>query len=789
MPNLFDYAASNPQDSVPTPELKPQDFQPDEQFSPSDIVPTFGDIVMRPYQSDAERRVYEEWTGYTDAGGVVHDPVMSTLIVCPTGCGKTVIFASIIRNRPPGKAMVIAHREELIFQNKHTIEAVTGAVADVEMAGYWAGGSDVVIATVQTLSRGRIEAFKPEDFSLLIIDECFPAGTRVDGRPIESVRFGDTVRTHRGLGFVTCLMRRQVSCLCRIRLATGQSLVTTPNHPIWTTEGFAPAFSLTSRSMVVSITPTTGERHADRSGWELPSCTLPEGSGPEEGRDARFVRVDSVEILEQGRGGEFERLCPDGAVYNLEVSNGNTYHADGILVHNCHHATASTYDKVSNWFKGNPNLRILGVTATPDRADEIALGKVFQTVAYDYELPDAIRDGWLVPVLAQPVAVAGLDYSSIRTTAGDLNGADLEAVMLAEQPLQKMVQATIEISMGLAPHTLSPLVDLPPDEFAVKMAEVVQSNRIKKCLVFCVTVAHAERLAEILNRWIPDVAQWVCGKTNKDIRRERFADYKAGKFKILVNVGVATEGFDEPTVEVIVLGRPTKSRCLYSQMVGRGTRALPGVVDGPQTPELRKAAIAASAKPNVLVVDFTGNTGRHQLVCTADILGGNYSDEVIEKAKKATENAGAPKDVSEALDEAQRAVDEEKAREAARREKLRAKTKYIVEAPIDAFAMFKVTKYRERGWERSKSITEKMRACLEKQKIWKEDLTFSEARQLIQGMADRRTKNLCSLNQLRVIQKHGFGPDTTFADASKIIDTLVNNKWRLPSGFSLTSKA
>ena len=102
--------------------------------------------------------------------------------------------------------------------------------------------------------------------------------------------------------------------------------------------------------------------------------------------------------------------------------------------------------------------------------------------------------------------------------------------------------------------------------------------------------------AEIFNRHRAELAAWVCGKTDRDERRKVLADFAAGKIQVVCNCGVLTEGFDDPGVEVIIMGRPTKSRSLYSQMVGRSTRPLPGVVDGPETADERKAAIAASAR-------------------------------------------------------------------------------------------------------------------------------------------------------------------------------------------------
>ena len=110
-----------------------------------------------------------------------------------------------------------------------------------------------------------------------------------------------------------------------------------------------------------------------------------------------------------------------------------------LIIDEAHHATSPSYRRVIDYYRTNPALKILGVTATPDRADEEALGQVFQSVAFDYEVLDAIHDGWLVPIEQQLVHVQGLDYSSIRTTAGDLNGGDLAAVLEAESRACGMV--------------------------------------------------------------------------------------------------------------------------------------------------------------------------------------------------------------------------------------------------------------------------------------------------------------------------------------------------------------
>jgi len=582
---------------------------------------------LRPYQHKAVSRIAEEMYGKPAIGdNPAIDAHNSVLLVMATGLGKTVVVAEAIRKRRPGKALIIAHRAELIYQAKATLETLTGEPVSIEMADRYARmDHNIVVATVQTLitgmgGDGRMIAFDPDDFSLLVTDEG-------------------------------------------------------------------------------------------------------------------------------------------------------------------HHAPAASYKRIYEYFHRNPKLKHLGVTATPDRADEAAMGQVFESVAMTYEIADAIRDGWLVPIKAVPIHVAGLDYSSIRTTAGDLNGADLARVMEVEAPLHEMTQAIVEVVCQAPQDSLAAaMAHEDEDGFAAEMQAFVAQYPPRKTVIFAASVAHAERLSEILNRWMPGRSCWVCGKTPKDERAQLFADYKAGRYAFLVNVGVCTEGFDEPSIEVVVMARPTKSRALYAQMLGRGTRALPGVVDGPETPDDRKAAIAASDKPALCCVDFVGNCGKHCLMTPADILGGNYDDDVVERAAKIAQKedrAGA--DVQEALDEAKRQVEAEKARDVARRAKVRVGGKYQIGHSIDPFKMFNVVPQRERGWERGKPVTDKMRQALERQKLWEDGMSFSTARQLLQGMGDRREKGLCSFRQANLLCKNGLPPNVSFDVAKKWIDRIAGNQWRVPA--------
>jgi superfamily II DNA or RNA helicase len=431
-----------------------------------------------------------------------------------------------------------------------------------------------------------------------------------------------------------------------------------------------------------------------------------------------------------------------------------------LIIDEAHHATSPTYRRVIDYYRTNPALKVLGVTATPDRADEEALGQVFQSVAFDYEVLDAIHDGWLVPIEQQMVHVEGLDYSSIRTTAGDLNGGDLATVMEAEKNLQQMASASLAI-IGQ-----------------------------RRALVFTASVKSAEMTAEIFNRHRAGMASWVCGKTDREERRRVLAEFAVGKVQVVCNCGVLTEGFDDPGVEVVIMGRPTKSRSLYSQMVGRSTRPLPGLVDGPETPEARRAAIAASAKPSCLVVDFVGNAGKHKLVTSADILGGKVSEEAIElavgRARKAggpacLGGAGRPVNMSEALDEAEEELKEQRRlAEAARRARLVATARFRTQS-VDPFDVLHLDPVKARGWDVGRQLTEKQRALLAKQGINPDGVSFSQGRQLISEIFRRWDGKLCSFKQAKVLRRYGYSTEVSFAEASATIDALAKNGWVRPA--------
>ncbi len=339
-----------------------------------------------------------------------------------------------------------------------------------------------------------------------------------------------------------------------------------------------------------------------------------------------------------------------------------------LVIDEGHHVLASTWSAVVNYFlAGNPDLKVLCVTATPDRGDGENLGAVCDTVAYTYDLPEAISDGYLVKPRQRSVVIDGLDFSKVGTRAGDLAQDDLEAAMIAEKPLHGIAHATLEVACGLPPGSLASIKDAP--DRVARLESLIEGKRRRKTLVFTVSVAHADRMAEILNRWIPGSAMHISGTTDKEERPKILKGFARGEFQFLVNCAIATEGFDEPSIECIVIARPTKSRPLFAQMIGRGTRPLEEIAHDLGTlphASARREAIAASPKPFVEILDFVGNSGRHRLVCAFDLLCGQHDEAVVDRAKKLAQ-AGAV-DLDDALEEAAAEVQEQREVEQVRAE-------------------------------------------------------------------------------------------------------------------------
>lgn len=366
-----------------------------------------------------------------------------------------------------------------------------------------------------------------------------------------------------------------------------------------------------------------------------------------------------------------------GYVYDFEVEDTHNYIANGLLSSN---SAATTYRRVIEHYLKNPALKVLGVTATPHRGDGVGLWNVFDACSYEMDIGKAVGDGWLVPVLQQFVTVNGLDLTTVETKAGgDLADGALERAMLGNGSVDEAKML----------HSIAaPLVDIAKG---------------KPTLVFASGCDHAEKLTAAFNSYPGVIAECVLGSTDASQRARIMKRYKSGEVNVLVNVGVATEGFDAPATAIVGIARPTKSLSLYTQCIGRGTRPLPGVVDGPETAEARKLAIASSAKPECLVVDFCGNAGRHKLISLVDVLAGEAAEELRQEMVSIAKEEGQALSIEELqakVEEAKKRREEaEQAEREARRDRYRAERVDYTTDVVDLYRADNRALLLESVWE------------------------------------------------------------------------------------------
>jgi superfamily II DNA or RNA helicase len=223
----------------------------------------------------------------------------------------------------------------------------------------------------------------------------------------------------------------------------------------------------------------------------------------------------------------------------------------GLVVYDeCHHAAAEDNQRVLRQlgaFEPHWDGTLLGVTATTERGDGQGLDAVFEEIVYSQTLPDLIEGGYLVPLRGFRIAT-GADLTR-------LGGAGLD---FDEEELAEAVD--IEERNALVARSIQELA------------------RDRRTIAFCVTVNHARHLAQALNLLgVP--TGLVHGELAREARAAELAAFRAGRLQVLTNVGVLTEGFDDPGVSCVAMARPTRSAGLYAQCVGRGTRLAPGKRD------------------------------------------------------------------------------------------------------------------------------------------------------------------------------------------------------------------
>lgn len=398
-----------------------------------------------------------------------------------------------------------------------------------------------------------------------------------------------------------------------------------------------------------------------------------------------------------------------------------------IIIDEAHHCISDSYQRILKYF---PDAKVLGVTATPDRGDMKNLGQVFESLAYEYTLPKAIKEGYLSPIKAVTIPLQ-VDLTGVGVQSGDFKAGDLGTAL---------------------------------DPYLHQIAnEMVRYCRDRKTVVFLPLVKTSKKFRDILIANGFRAAE-VNGESQD--RAEILEDYASGKYNVLCNSMLLTEGWDCPDVDCIVVLRPTKVRSLYCQMVGRGTRLAPG-------------------KDHLLLLDFLWHTERHELCHPAYLIC--ESEEV---AQKMTENlekdAGCPVDIEEAEKNASEDVVAQ--REEALAQKL-AEMKRRKRKLVDPL-QFEMSIQAEDlagyvpafGWEMAPP-SDKQKKTLEKLGIMPDEIdNAGKASKLLERLDKRRQEGLTTPKQIRFLEERGFRHVGTwqFDTAKKLIDRIAGNGWRIP---------
>lgn len=400
---------------------------------------------------------------------------------------------------------------------------------------------------------------------------------------------------------------------------------------------------------------------------------------------------------------------------------------DTIIIDEAHHCISNSYQRVLQHF---PQSKVLGVTATPDRGDMKNLGTVFESLAYEYTLPKAIKEGYLSPIKAVTIPLK-IDMSGVGVQGGDFKAGDIGTAL---------------------------------DPYLRGIAEEMKNYCMdKKTVAFLPLVKTSQKFRDILNENGFRAAE-VNGESQD--RAEVLADFEAGRYNVLCNSMLLTEGWDCPSVDCIVVLRPTKVRSLYCQMVGRGTRLHPG-------------------KEHLLLLDFLWHTERHELCHPAHLIC--ESEEV---AQKMTENmekdAGCPLDIEEAekaaaedvVAQREEALAKQLAEMKRRKKKLVDPLQFEMSIQAEDLAGY-VPAF---GWEMAPP-SDKQKQTLEKLGIMPDEIdNAGKASKLLERLDKRRQEGLTTPKQIRFLESRGFLHVGTwqFDAAKNLIDRIAANGWRVP---------
>lgn len=401
-----------------------------------------------------------------------------------------------------------------------------------------------------------------------------------------------------------------------------------------------------------------------------------------------------------------------------------------IIIDEAHHSLSETYQRVLSYFKV---AKVLGVTATPDRGDLKDMSLYYDSCAYEYQLKDAIRDGFLVPVKAKVIPLE-LDISQVRVTTGDYSTGD--------------------IGRSLDSH-LGKIAD-----------EVVKYCKDRKTVVFLPLIGTSKQFCKLLKNRGMKAAE-VNG-TSKD-RDKVLTGFRKGKYNILCNSMLLTEGWDCPDVDCIIVLRPTQSRSLYQQMVGRGMRLHEG-------------------KKELLLLDFLWLTAQHPLCRPSCIISRN--EDIASRIDEKMYNSEDGILIDEAEQEVERdIVAEREAALASGLEKMRKGTgrnggvnpiQYAISVAAEELLNYQPVFQWELTPPTEKQLAFIAKAGIEAESVFNKGM----AAKIIDIIIKRRNQGYSTPKQIRFLEQKGFMMvgAWSFEDASNMMDAIANNYWQIPAG-------
>ena len=391
-----------------------------------------------------------------------------------------------------------------------------------------------------------------------------------------------------------------------------------------------------------------------------------------------------------------------------------------IIIDEAHHAAAQSYQRVLGHFA---NAKVVGKTATPDRSDGIGLRGTFESVCYSRSMLDMVRDGYLVPIRGITVRVDGFDVAGVKVVRGDL-------------PDKGLVEA----------------LDQPGVLDAIARS-IVEHSGDRSTLVFVPGVAIAHALAALIDAAeASGGAVAIDGTTPADERAIRFAQMHSGRKRFLVNVGIATEGVDIPRCSCVAMVRPTMSRSLFVQCVGRGTRLFEG-------------------KTDCLVLNFAPKNCRHKLVVPVEAMLGHDVDELTLQAIR--ELAAMDPD-AKAVDLVERGI------ELAEQRKVRVHSIRARLEAWDPYGLLEITEPVEGRTvpddERQRAADDAIEAGVPPELVSK--MTDVQIVATARAVRRRARSGLCTIKMARQLARRGLNPNVSMEDGIAAMRALAAVHWR-----------